>query len=76
MLFHSLSHALLAIILLAVFVTHVVSLPTEIHDLGARNDSSLLDPRALAPRAPDFWARVLPLGASIVWGLGSESGNS
>lgn len=25
--------------------------------------------------APDFYARILPLGASIVWGKGSTSGN-
>lgn len=24
---------------------------------------------------PDFYARILPLGASIVWGKGSTSGN-
>lgn len=25
--------------------------------------------------APDFYGRILPLGASIVWGKGSTSGN-
>lgn len=25
--------------------------------------------------APDFYARILPLGASIVWGVGSSNGN-
>ncbi len=27
------------------------------------------------PEPPSFYARILPLGASIVWGVGSSNGN-
>ena len=65
---------------LLLFAVTVVSNP--IHrdplDIGSNDTALTYAPEislALSKRAPSFYARVLPLGASIVWGQGSSDQN-
>lgn len=62
----------LALLLSILAVQLVFALPTDIgdYDLSLDAHSNSLD-----RRAPNFYARILPLGASIVQGRGSSSGN-
>lgn len=62
----------LAFLLSVLAVQLVFALPTEFgdYDLFHNTPSESLD-----RRAPNFYARILPLGASIVQGRGSSSGN-
>lgn len=59
----------LAFLLSVLAVQLVFALPTD-YDLFHEEPSGSLD-----RRAPNFYARILPLGASIVQGRGSSSGN-
>ncbi|KAK6068339.1 killer toxin subunits alpha beta [Seiridium cupressi] len=53
------------------FALTVTSLPAEIYGSNHTLTSDLL----VSKRAPDFYARILPLGASITLGLRSSTGN-
>ncbi|KAJ0109024.1 hypothetical protein J7T55_002216 [Diaporthe amygdali] len=59
--------------LLSIFAFQlVIALPTEFGDYDLFNDTAS---NSFDRRAPNFYARILPLGASIVQGRGSSTGN-
>ncbi|KAI7785936.1 hypothetical protein LA080_005597 [Diaporthe eres] len=62
----------LAFLLSVLAVQLVFTLPTELGDYDLFHDEPS---NSLDRRAPNFYARILPLGASIVQGRGSSSGN-
>lgn len=61
----------LAFLLSVLAVQLAIALPTDLGDHNLYTENST----PLGPRAPNFYARILPLGASIVQGRGSSSGN-
>ncbi|KAH8785916.1 hypothetical protein F5883DRAFT_708664 [Diaporthe sp. PMI_573] len=62
----------LAFLLLVLAAQLAIALPTESGDHNLLHNEN---PISLDRRAPNFYARILPLGASIVQGRGSSSGN-
>lgn len=62
----------LAFLLSILVFQFVVALPTGFGGDDVFDDATS---NALGSRASNFYARILPLGASIVQGQGSSSGN-
>lgn len=64
-MYHFSASVLIVLILSAVGL----SLPFEL------KETELTEHHRLSKRADDFFLRILPLGASITWGLKSSTGN-